>query len=195
MVVIKRKKFSRMRATTTHGYGSRKKHRGAGSRGGRGMAGTGKRADAKKPSIWKDTKYFGKYGFRRNVRLKKINTVNVSDIEKKLDFYVEKKLIEKKSDTYIIDLNKLGFQKLLGDGKATKKLKITAQYASKKAVEKVKKAGGEVILPKEGEKVEPNPKSSEKRSASDDTQKQDVSVSDKEEAKQKKPATKERTEA
>ena len=111
------------------------------------MAGTGKRADAKKPSIWKNVKYFGKYGFRRNIRLKKINTINVSDIEKKLDFYVEKKLVEKKSDNYIIDLSKLGFQKLLGDGKATKKMKITAEFASSKAVEKIKKAGGDVILP------------------------------------------------
>ena len=45
------KKVRKFRGSHTHGYGSKKKHRGAGSRGGRGMAGSGKRADQKKPSI------------------------------------------------------------------------------------------------------------------------------------------------
>lgn len=148
MVVRKRKKKSRMRASTTHGWGSRKKHRGAGNRGGRGMAGTGKRADSIKPSIWKDTKYFGKFGFKRNVRKRDIKTINIVELEKRLDDYLDKNLISKQKDVYVIDLGKLGFQKLLGDGKVTKKLKITAEYASKKAVEKIGKAGGDVILPK-----------------------------------------------
>ena len=65
MVVNKRKKSTRQRAGTTHGYGSMKKHRGAGHRGGRGASGTGKRADSKKPSIWKQTDYFGKHGFKK----------------------------------------------------------------------------------------------------------------------------------
>lgn len=148
MVVRKRKKHSRMRAITTHGYGSRKKHRGAGSRGGRGMAGTGKRAGTQKPSIWRNVKYFGKYGFRRNVRIKQVNTINIIQLEKGLENYVAKKLVSKQKDVYDVDLAKLGFQKLLGDGKVTKKFNIKAMYASAKAVEKVKKAGGEVILPK-----------------------------------------------
>ena len=148
MVVRRRSKKSRMRASTTHGWGSRKKHRGAGNRGGRGMAGTGKRADSIKPSIWKDTKYFGNYGFKRNVRQRKINAINIVDLEKNLDSYFENKLVSKDKDVYVVDLGKLGFQKLLGDGKVTKRLKITAEFASNKAVEKIKKAGGEVILPK-----------------------------------------------
>ena len=66
MVVNKRKKNSRQRGSTTHGFGSKKKHRGHGSRGGSGLAGTGKRADAKKPSFWHDTEYFGGHGFVNN---------------------------------------------------------------------------------------------------------------------------------
>ena len=34
------KKTAKLRGSRTHGYGSSKKHRGGGSRGGRGMAGT-----------------------------------------------------------------------------------------------------------------------------------------------------------
>ena len=53
MTYNKRKKNTRMRGGTTHGYGSMKKNRGAGNRGGRGNAGSGKRADSKKPKIYK----------------------------------------------------------------------------------------------------------------------------------------------
>ena len=54
----------RMRGTKTHGWGSKKKHRGAGNRGGRGMAGAGKRAEHKKTLILKKytNAYFGKKG-------------------------------------------------------------------------------------------------------------------------------------
>ena len=156
MVVKKHKKKLRMRGSTTHGWGSRKMHRGAGNRGGRGMAGTGKRGDAKKPSIWGNTKYFGKYGFKRNVKQEDIKAINIIDLEKMLDSLLESKLISKDKDFYDVDLAKLGFQKLLGDGRVTKRLKIRTKYASKKAVEKISKAGGEVILPKQefGDKKE-----------------------------------------
>ena len=51
MPTNKRKKHTKMRAKTTHGYGSMKKNRGAGNRGGRGMAGSGKRADQKNEMV------------------------------------------------------------------------------------------------------------------------------------------------
>ena len=66
MTVNKRSKNTRQRGHTTHGWGSMKKHRGKGHQGGAGMAGSGKRADSKKPSIWKDKRYFGKFGFIRS---------------------------------------------------------------------------------------------------------------------------------
>ena len=37
-----KRKSNKMRARTTHGWGSMKKHRGAGNRGGRGNAGSTK---------------------------------------------------------------------------------------------------------------------------------------------------------
>ena len=45
MSVNKTKKVGKYRGSKTHGGGHMKKRRGAGNRGGRGMAGTGKRAD------------------------------------------------------------------------------------------------------------------------------------------------------
>ena len=46
----------------THGTGARKKAKGTGHRGGKGMSGSGKRADHKKTLITKlyGHKYFGK---------------------------------------------------------------------------------------------------------------------------------------
>ena len=153
MVIYKRKKVVRHRGNTTHGWGAMKKHRGAGNRGGRGMAGTGKRGDAKKPSIWADTKYFGKYGFK-NKNATKCYSVNILYLETKLSTLVAAGKIKEESGKYVVNLEDFGYNKLLSEGTVTKKFMITAPYASKKAVEKIKTAGGEVsgLLPKKKKK-------------------------------------------
>ena len=145
MTVNKRKKNTRQRGHKTHGWGAKKKHRGQGHRGGRGMAGTGKRADSKKPSIWKDLDYFGKHGFVSKTPKVKINAVNVSFIEEHINKFISNKLITKENEFYSVDIEKLGFNKLLGDGSISTKLKIKTPYASKTAIEKVKEAGGEIF--------------------------------------------------
>lgn len=149
MTVNKRKKNSRQRGSWTHGWGEKKKHRGAGSRGGRGMAGTGKRGDSKKPSIWKE-KYFGKFGF---INYKKIKIVsqNLEFLEKNAEKLVAKKMVSKEGEYFIVNSKKLNFNKLLGKGKLTKKFKIDVPYASKKAIESVTKAGGIVNCKKKEE--------------------------------------------
>lgn len=144
MTVNKRKKNTRQRGSKTHGWGAKKKHRGQGHRGGRGMAGTGKRADSKKPSIWK-TDYFGKHGFISKTPKIKINPVNISFIEQHIDKYISNKLITKENGFYSLDLEKLGFNKLLGDGRVSTKFKIKTPYASKIAIEKIKEADGEIV--------------------------------------------------
>lgn len=145
MTVNKRKKNTRQRGHKTHGWGAKKKHRGQGNRGGRGMAGTGKRADSKKPSIWKDKDYFGKHGFVSKTPKVKINAVNISYVEEHLNIFLSKNLIKKENEVYNVELEKLGFNKLLGDGNVSLKFKIKTPYASKTAIDKVKEAGGEVV--------------------------------------------------
>ena len=140
MTTNRRKKVSRQRASHTHGWGSMKKHRGSGHKGGAGMSGTGKRADSKKPSIWKDVNYFGRHGFKslRN----EITAVNVSHIDQHIKLFSDSQ--ERGMD--VVDLGKMGFGKLLGKGHATRKMLIKVKYASAKAIEAVKNAGGEVKL-------------------------------------------------
>ena len=82
----KRKKAQKFRGKKKHGGGHKKKRRGAGNKGGKGMAGTGKRADQKKPSILKEygSSYFGKFGFH-SIKKKKVKAINLEDIEKNID--------------------------------------------------------------------------------------------------------------
>lgn len=152
MTVNKRKRQSRLRGSHTSGWGAKKKHRGKGHQGGAGMAGTGKRSDAKKPSIWKDIHYFGKWGFvKKNIKVV-VMPVNVSFIDENIHKLVEKNLAKKGKDCYELSITGLGFNKLLGKGSVKNKLVITAPMASKKAVEAVKAAGGEVITTKAEQK-------------------------------------------
>ncbi len=145
MSINKRKKNSRQRGSTTHGWGSMKKHRGAGNRGGRGMAGSGKRGDTIKPSLW-GRKYFGKSGFKKKNIKEKVNAISIGCLEEKLNSLLNKKLISKEGELYIVDMGKMGFNKLLSQGKVLNKFKIKVKYASKKAVEKIKNSGGEIDL-------------------------------------------------
>ncbi len=134
-MIRKRKKNTRFRGYKTHGWGSRKKHRGSGNRGGFGMAGTGKRADQRKSWVLKEygNTYFGKHGFvRHGSKVEEVNAINVGDLSR----FNESE----------IDLAKLGYGKLLGGGFVSKKLKVLVSSASASAIEKIKKAGGDVVL-------------------------------------------------
>ena len=129
----KRTKSSRQRAHTTHGYGSMKKHRGTGNKGGKGRAGSGKRADSKKPSFW-GTRYAGKHGFHSIS--KKTKSINIYNIEAAAEKYKD-------------GTADLGDLKLLSKGTPTRKWNIKVKAASKKAIEKIEKAGGKVHVPVE----------------------------------------------
>lgn len=151
---MKRKKNVRQRGGKTHGWGSMKKHRGAGNRGGRGNAGSGKRSDHKKPSYWDNTKpmrpgqkrgqdYFGKHGFY-SVQQTITIPINVRELDKLLLRWTAEKRVIKSADTYTVDLSSLGYTKLLGAGKITKRVLVSVKRASPQAIEKIAAAGGQV---------------------------------------------------
>ena len=81
--------------------------------------------------------HFGRYGFKRPQSIiKKDKTINVGQLEE---------VFPGKND---IDLEKEGFNKLLGGGRLNKKMKVKVNSASEKAIEKIKGKGGEITLPK-----------------------------------------------
>ena len=134
MPVNKRKKNTRQKGSHTYGWGSKKKHRNKGNRGGHGMSGTGKRSDHRKTMVLHEygNEYFGKHGFNRPQKLiKNIRTINIEDLEKF------------KENT--IDLKKLGYDKLLGKGNITKKITVIIEKYSENAKQKIEKIGGQII--------------------------------------------------
>ncbi len=145
MVVRRRKKSRKCRGSRTYGYGRIGQHRKSGSRGGFGMAGMHKHRWSWVVKYYPD--YFGKHGFTRPPELTvEVNGINVGLLDSIVDDLVSKGLASKENDTYVIELPKLGINKLLGSGKVTKKMKVVTIEATEKAIEKVKKAGGEVIV-------------------------------------------------
>jgi len=134
MVMRFRKKSRKMRGKKTHGYGSKKKHRGKGSRGGKGYAGSHKH---KWTYILKyEPDHFGKHGFVS--KKKKERVINVGELEKlvnKLGLNTQE----------VIDLEALGYTKLLGSGSIDIPLKIKVRSYSQRAAEKIGSAGGEII--------------------------------------------------
>jgi len=139
MTINKQPKVKRYRGKKTHGGGSKKKRRGAGHRGGRGLAGTGKRGDAKKPSIWKDKKYFGKYGFV-NKNKDRIAVINVNDLNGIVYGFLNGKFAEYvtlNEGVYTIDLTKMKVDKLLGKGILEFKVKVVVESMTEAAKSKL----------------------------------------------------------
>ena len=108
---------SDLRGSKTHGWGSMKKHRGAGHRGGRGAAGSGKRGDAKKPSIWRSYPDIGKKGFSSKTRTK-VSTITIAYLETFNKSLAAEGYIKKDGKTTTINLEKAGYNKL--DRKSTR---------------------------------------------------------------------------
>jgi len=152
MKLKKRKKSSRQhgRKMGTHGGGARVKRKKSGSKGGVGMAGSGKRGDQIKTLITKlyGGNYFGKQGITsKGTKKDKEHRINLQQIGGNLESYGTKT-----AKGWEINLSNY---KILGTGEVKDKLVITAKSASKSAIEKVKKAGGKILLGKnEGAKKE-----------------------------------------
>ena len=140
----KDRKTHKFRGSRNCGFGTQK-HRGAGSRGGRGMAGS-------KTHKWSYISkyipgYLGGKGFKRPLKiLRDVNTINVGELDKDLDQLVDKGMVELRNNKYSINLKEMGFDKLLGSGSVTKPMEIKVDKSSRLAVQKIEDAGGKVEL-------------------------------------------------
>ncbi len=139
----KRKKATRYhgKGMGTSGTGARKNQRESGNKGGKGMSGSGKRGDQKKTLITKlyGNAYFGKQGVTsRGTERDKRLRMNLEQVQNNLEKYGKKT-----TKGWEINLPKY---KILGKGDVKEKLIINCLEASESAKEKVKKAGGEIIV-------------------------------------------------
>lgn len=141
----------KFRGNRTHGRG-KKAGRGAGKRGGRGNAGLHKHRYI--TVVKNDPKHFGRHGFTRPKmpQEKPPKTINVGELEEKMDYYLQKGTAKKVGEKLELDLSSANIDKLLGSGKLQTPIKITVREASSRATSKIEEAGGEVIITKKEEK-------------------------------------------
>ncbi|AOL15793.1 50S ribosomal protein L15 [Sulfolobus sp. A20] len=140
MVVRREKKTRKLRGSRTMGWGIRGQHRDRGSEGSR-QIGMHKEKWSWVVKYGKD--WYGKHGFR-NPTSKKVSAISLRELEELIGKGTLK--IEEENGKKVIDLSKLGYDKLLGSGRLSIPLTVRVSRASKKAVEKVKQIGGEIIL-------------------------------------------------
>jgi len=136
----KLRKTRKNRGSRTQGYGRVGQHRDTGSKPNRKA---GRHKHKWSYVLRYEPGYFGKQGFTSPKSLRqRINAVNVG----RLDELAEKSAVENEKGKLFIDLESLGYNKLLGTGKITKPLSIKVSSCSKSAIEKVQQAGGQVLM-------------------------------------------------
>jgi len=140
MTERKRRKKNRVRGERTHSKGSTKNQRGAGTRGGRGRAGSNKH---KFHSLGRVDK--------RKYRLKpkgKGKAISLGDLNERIPGLLEKgKATEEKG--MVVVGNESGYAKVLAQGNTDKKILLRIN-ASKGAVKKIEQAGGKFEFEKKG---------------------------------------------
>ena len=140
----KARKVRKQRGSRTHGWGQIGQHRSRGGRGGTGKAGLDKHKWTY--VIKHDPTYWEKKGFFSTKTLgQRINIINVGkldDLATKLEL---NKKLEKKGKKIFLDLENLGYDKLLGNGKVQKPMIVKISSFSKSASKKLEEAGGSIM--------------------------------------------------
>ena len=149
------KKIRKFRGSRVCGYGRVGQHRKTGQRAGRGKTTQWKKS--KKTYYLKQKELgfpdpdwdFGKKGFKRPqdiVRIYKVNTINLKDLDQSIDNLVQENKASKSGNAYTINLDELNIQKVLGRGEIKKKMNVSVRKASENAIAKIEAAGGKITL-------------------------------------------------
>lgn len=140
----KARKVRRQRGSRTHGWGQIGQHRAGGGRGGHGKAGLDKH---KWTYVVKhDPTYWLKTGFVSARSLgKTVSIINVGKLDDLTDRLESEKKLEKKDKKIFLDLESLGFDKLLGTGSVSKPIVVKVGAYSEAASRKLEEAGGEIL--------------------------------------------------
>ena len=140
----KDRKVRKYRGSRTHGYGQIGQHRSRGGRGGTGKAGLDKH---KWTYVVKhDPTYWLKKGFvsKRSIG-KTVNIINVGKLDDLVDKLDAEQKLERQDKKIVLDLESLGFDKLLGTGAVTKPIIVKVGAYSESASKKLEEAGGEIL--------------------------------------------------
>ncbi|MFA5346800.1 MAG: uL15 family ribosomal protein [Methanoregula sp.] len=137
-------KRSKYRGSRTCGGGTHKNRRGAGNRGGRGRAGINAHHFVK---WYKEMggPVFGKDGFSNSTQTP-VSVMDVGIIDQIVPSLLAQGIAKNEGDFIVINIADLGIDKVLGSGKVTKKLNISAQAFSESAKVKIEKMGGKAQI-------------------------------------------------
>ena len=148
----KLRKTRKQRGSRFYGYGRVGQHRESGTKGHRKV---GRHKHGWSYVIKYEPDYFGKRGFTppRSVG-PRVKTINVSELEELATRMATEEKVEKKKGKVFLDLEKLGYDKLLGMGNITKPLTIKVASYSKGAAQKIEEAGGQILKEDKGESAQ-----------------------------------------
>jgi large subunit ribosomal protein L15 len=137
-------KRSKYRGSRTCGGGTHKNRRGAGNRGGRGRAGINAHHFVK---WYKEMggPVFGKNGFSNSSQIS-VSVMDVGIIDQIVPSLLAQGIAKNEGDVIVINVADIGIDKVLGSGKVTKKLNISAQAFSESAKVKIEKIGGKAQI-------------------------------------------------
>jgi len=140
----KDRKVRRQRGSRTHGWGQVGQHRARGGRGGTGKAGLDKH---KWTWVVKhDPTYWLKKGFVSTRTLnKKVSIINIGKLDDLAGKLESGGKLEKKESKIFLDLESLGYDKLLGTGEVNKPMIVKVASCSKAASSKLEDAGGKIL--------------------------------------------------
>ncbi|MEM3852220.1 MAG: uL15 family ribosomal protein [Methanomassiliicoccales archaeon] len=135
---------NKFRGSRTHGRG-KKSGRGAGIHGGRGNAGLHKHKYMH--TLKYDPLHFGVHGFKRPQKmLEERRGISLHALVESLDALEERGLAKREADAISVDLEDMGYYKLVGSAHVTSKLNISAGSVSERAKKCIEAAGGSVTL-------------------------------------------------
>jgi large subunit ribosomal protein L15 len=137
-------KRSKYRGSRTCGGGTHKNRRGAGNRGGRGRAGINAHHFVK---WYKEMggPVFGKNGFSNSSQTT-VTVIDVGIIDQIIPSLLAQGIAKNEGDVIVINTADIGIEKVLGSGKVTKKMNISAQAFSESAKAKIEKIGGKTQI-------------------------------------------------
>ena len=137
-------KRSKYRGSRTCGGGTHKNRRGAGNRGGRGRAGINAHHFVK---WYKEMggPVFGKNGFSNSSQTT-VRVIDVGIIDQIIPSLLAQGIAKNEGDVIVINTADMGIEKVLGSGKVTKKMNISALAFSESAKAKIEKMGGKTQI-------------------------------------------------
>ncbi|MCX6685983.1 MAG: uL15 family ribosomal protein [Methanoregula sp.] len=133
-------KRSKYRGSRTCGGGTHKNRRGAGNRGGRGRAGI----NAHHFVHWYmelGGPVFGKDGFFNKTQVT-VTSIDVGVLDQIVPSLLAQGIAKMEGDAIVINTADMGIEKVLGSGRVTKKMNLSAQAFSAQAKTKIEKMGG-----------------------------------------------------